>query len=177
MTMKIDNDFSEKFELADGRTVLLRLIRPEDKDGLAESLSICSQPTLYNRFMGSKPKFTDAELKYLTECDSRNHVAFVGLIDGQIVAVGRAIRYGNRPTAADIGIIVADAFQGKGIGSYILGLLMIAMIERGVAVLCGNMFSTNNAMFRVIDAVPFSVVWELDGALASFEIDLTSILG
>jgi len=172
--MRIDEDFLEEYGLADGRKVFLRLVRPGDKASFVESLNICSQKTLYNRFMGSKPKFTEAELKYLTECDFENHVAIVGFCDGQLVAVGRAVRYRGRPRVADVGIIIADAYQRFGLGTYLLGLLMIAMIERGVLVLCGEMFSSNNAMFRVIDAVPFDVTWELDGSVASFEIDLTS---
>ncbi len=172
--MKIDRDFSEEYALADGRVVSLRLVQPEDKQSFVESLNICSHQTLYNRFMGSKPKFSENELRYLTEVDQRHHVAIVGFHDGNLMAVGRAIRYMSQPQIADVGIIIADAYQRNGIGSYLLGLLMIAMIERNVYQLCGEMFSVNNAMFRVVDEVPFDVKWRLDGSVANFEIDLTS---
>lgn len=171
--MTFSDSFQEEFSLADGREVLLRAVEPGDKERFVNGLARCSEKTIYNRFLGSKPKFSDAELVYLTECDPWNHIAIVGIYQDQLVAVGRAIRYVGRPEAADIGIIVEDSFQRNGIGPYLLSLLMRAAIEREIEVLCGEMFAVNAAMFRVVDDVPFSVKWELEGAFARFEIQLS----
>lgn len=172
--MDISEDFAEEFWLRDGRAVGFRLVRPTDKPAFVRGLKLCSDETLYNRFMGAKPRFSDAELTYLTECDGWDHIAVVGFHEVDMVAVGRAIRYKSRPEAADFGVIVADSFQKNGIGSFVLGLLMKAAAERGIVFLCGEMFSTNSAMFRVVDDLPFQTTWILDGSVASFEIDLSS---
>jgi GNAT superfamily N-acetyltransferase len=91
-----------------------------------------------------------------------------------LIAVGRAVRYQHRLDAADFGIIVRDDFQRNGIGKYLLDLLVLAVREREVKFLCGEMFRNNAPMFRVIDDLPYVTDWVLDGATASFEIDLTS---
>lgn len=149
-------------------------MQPGDEVAFIDGLIQCSDRTIYNRFMGAKPQFSSAELKYLTQCDMENHVAIVGFRGESLVAVGRAIRYKHRYNAADFGIIVRDDFQRNGLGKHLLDLLILAMEERGIVYLCGEMFATNSSMFRLIDDLEYVTDWILDGATASFEIDLNS---
>ncbi|MFM9874585.1 MAG: N-acetyltransferase family protein [Fimbriimonadaceae bacterium] len=171
--MEFSESFREVFSLPDGREIVLRPVVPGDKARFVAGLKKCSERTIYNRFLGSKPRFSPGELIYLTECDPLNHVAIVGIHGEELVAVGRVIRYKDRSDAADIGIIVEDTFQRNGIGPYLLSLLLRAAVERGIVMLCGDMFASNHAMFRVIDELPFNVSWSLEGSIVHFEIDLT----
>lgn len=172
--MRINEDFRDTYNLLDGRKVELRLVRPGDEDAFIEGLIRCSDRTIYNRFMGTKPRFSAAELHYLTHCDINDHVGIIGLLEEELVAVGRAVRYKHRPDAADFGIIVRDEFQKHGLGKYLLELLVEALRERDIRFLCGEMFATNAAMFRIVDDFPFLTDWILDGSTASFEVDLSS---
>jgi hypothetical protein len=47
----------------------VRPIAPEDKPLLVAGLQKLSARTVYRRFMSPKTRFTDAELRYLTEVD------------------------------------------------------------------------------------------------------------
>lgn len=172
--MKFDAQYQETVTAKDGTTFDLRLVRAEDKDLFVEGLSRCSPLTLYNRFLSPKPKFSAAELKYLTECNPQNHVAIVALHDGLLAGVARAVRYVDHPDSADFGMIVSDEFQGVGLGRILLDRLFRACKRYGVDYFEGEMFATNNHMFNLIDTMPVQTEWLLAGQTVSLVIDLST---
>ena len=59
-------------------SVVIRPIRPEDKPLLADGLGAAlGRRRVAQRFLAPKPRFTAAELRYLTEVDFRDHDALV----------------------------------------------------------------------------------------------------
>jgi hypothetical protein len=75
--MRYTNDYEEHRTLSDGTRLVLRMVRPSDKEAFAEGLAGLSERTRYQRFMAPKKGFTDAELVFLTEVDGENHLAIV----------------------------------------------------------------------------------------------------
>ena len=78
--------------LRDGGRVVIRPIRPSDRQLLERSRGRFSDESMRRRFLGPKPRLNTTELRYLTEVDGQNHVAFVAtLVDDldAIVAVAR----------------------------------------------------------------------------------------
>jgi acetyltransferase len=73
------------------------------------------------RFLSPRRSFTEAELRYLTEVDQHDHVALVAESPAQpvrrLIGVGRFVRLAEDPTGAEAAIVVADLWQGMGIGS------------------------------------------------------------
>ncbi|QYK53762.1 MAG: GNAT family N-acetyltransferase [Fimbriimonadaceae bacterium] len=175
--MTLDENYNEKYKTPDGREVTLRLVRPDDKLAFVIGLEECSPQTIYNRFMGAKPRFTRAELEYLTECDHQNHLAIVAFHGDLLIGVARAIRYKDRPEAADFGLIVADCFQRQGVGRKLLNRLIEGVSERNIQYLCAEMFATNNRVFAMIDDLVYVTDWIRIGSTVSFEIDLTTKRG
>src|SRR3954471_20861663 len=100
--------------LLDGTLVTIRPIEPEDKGLLADGLRRLTPETAYKRFLSPKVRFSDAELAYLTEVDGHDHIAYVAVIDGTLVAVGRVVK--TTPDTADLAIVVGDEWQGHGLG-------------------------------------------------------------
>jgi len=97
--------------------VRIRPIRPEDKALLSWGLTHLSEATIQRRFLTPKPRFTAAELRYLTEVDGHDHVALVAIDgDGDLVGVGRFVRLED-PAEAEIAIVIADPLQGQGLGT------------------------------------------------------------
>jgi acetyltransferase len=122
--------------LPDGAPVLIRRIRPDDKEFLARGLRMLSDRSVQRRFLTSKRTFSKSELRYLTEVDGRDHVALVAesLTVGarRIIGVARFIRWRDNPDAAEAAIVVADDWQGRGLGSLLAREL--ARRARGVGV-------------------------------------------
>ena len=61
----------------DGKALVVRRIRPEDKPLLADGLGRHVGRVGRERFLAPKPRFTARELRYLTEVDFRDHFAVV----------------------------------------------------------------------------------------------------
>lgn len=147
--------------LRDGTKVLLRPIRPADKESLARGLRRLSPETVHRRFLSPKSSFSRAELRYLTEVDGHDHVAFaVERLDypGMVVAVGRWVRLSDDPQAAEVAIVVADDLQGLGLGTILADRLATAALEEGVRRFTATMFSENRAAHALMA--------RLDGHLA-----------
>jgi RimJ/RimL family protein N-acetyltransferase len=107
--------------LPGGTPILVRKIRPDDKELLARGLSELSERSVHQRFLSPKPRFTRSELRYLTEVDQHNHVALVAESPTQpvrrLIGVARFVRLPDDPTSAEAAITVGDLWQGRGIGS------------------------------------------------------------
>ncbi len=130
--------------------VRIRPIRPEDKALLNWGLSRLSEATVQRRFLSPKPRFTDAELRYLTEVDGHDHVALVAIDeDGDLVGVGRFVRLED-PTEAEIAIVVADPLQGQGLGTRLGYALVEEAIRHGVERFTATMQGDNRPAHRLM---------------------------
>ena len=104
--------------LPDGTQILIRPIRPDDKGMLEQGLHNLSETSVQRRFLTPKPSFSRSELRYLTEVDGRNHVALVAERPNApvraLIGVARYVRLPDDPEAAEVAVVVADHWQGRG---------------------------------------------------------------
>ena len=142
--------------LKDNRLVRIRAIRPHDKDELAAALAHLSPESVHNRFLSAKPDFSPAELRYLTEVDGWDHVALVASpVDDPeaIVGVARCVRDINEPDTAEFAIVVADAWQGLGLGTQLAEALVERALVRGITRFTATALADNHAVERVIAGI------------------------
>ena len=135
-----------------GIDVAIRPVRPDDKALLAEGMRHLSQRSAYQRFLGPKPALSARELRYLTEVDFRDHVAFVAVCPGDpelLVGVGRWVRLAADPEVAEIAFVVADDLQRRGLGTALGEALADAARERGVKRFAATMLPDNRAAHRL----------------------------
>jgi len=134
--------------------VLIRPIRPGDKRLLSEGLQRLSAESVYRRFLSPKRTFSRSELRYLTEINGVDHVALIALDPAQptggLTAVGRFVRLAEDPEAAEIAIVVADDWQGRGLGSLLGGHLAHAARNRGIKRFTATMAASNAPAHRLM---------------------------
>jgi RimJ/RimL family protein N-acetyltransferase len=121
--------------LRDGTVVDIRAIRPDDKARLAAGHARLSAESQRRRYLAAKPRLTAADLRYLTEIDGHDHVAFVAVLADRpeiIVAVGRFVRLAGDPETAEFAIVVGDELQGQGLGGRLADLLARQAVSEGV---------------------------------------------
>jgi RimJ/RimL family protein N-acetyltransferase len=80
--------------------------------------------------------------------------------DGQPMADARFVREDHKPGVAEIAFTVADAYQGRGIGSFLIAALSIAARVGGLEKFSGRMLADNVAMRTIMDH--YGAVWERD---------------
>jgi acetyltransferase len=144
-----------RVQLTDGTELLIRPIRPADKARLAAGLTRLSETSVQRRFLGPKPRLTQAELRYLTEVDGHDHYAIVAAAPrtGDLVAVGRWVRLISDPLDAEAAIVVCDDLQGRGLGKELARRLADAAREHGIRRIHATLLSDNppaHALMRVI---------------------------
>jgi acetyltransferase len=104
----------------------------------------------YRRFHGGVSELSPELLKRLTTIDRRHEIALIATTSsfGREVGVGEA-RYSNEdadPNSREFAIVVADAWQGRGLGSKLLQRLISHAQSRNVRRLYGNVLAENASM-------------------------------
>jgi GNAT superfamily N-acetyltransferase len=136
--------------LADGTRVLIRPLVPQDKGDLLRGFDRLSVRSRRFRFFTSLRRLTPRQLQLLTEVDQRDHVALgvrdLSRQDQPGIAIGRLIRLDGEPEVAEFAVTVIDEYQGRGLGSLLIGMLLGMARERGVRTLRGYLLEDNLAI-------------------------------
>ena len=155
--------------LRDGGSIHIRAIRPDDKQRLLELFERLSSRSVYFRFFQTKQHLTDAELRYFAELDFTRDVALVATLqEGQeehIIGVGRYFRiqeHSQPTTHAEVAFTVAEAHQGRGVGTLLLEHLAAVARMQGIDTFEAYVLGENNRMLEVFEASGFTVQRALD---------------
>ena len=153
--------------LKDGRSVIVRAIRADDKETVLQSLSLFSNDSMYKRFHGAKNSLTDQELTFYTEIDYVHHVALLAVLknNDQAIGGGRFIALDKAlpPRSAELSFVVADEFQGLGVATIILKHLVHIARETGIKIFEADVLGENTAMIRVFEKSGLPVTKTYEG--------------
>lgn len=119
-------------QLRDGTEAWVLPLLHSDRDLLAEEFQKLSAQTRHQRFLSPVMELSDALLSVLVdEVDGEDHVALVLFAESgedshtfEPVAIGRMVRYPEVPDSADLAVTVKDAWQGRGVASALLPVLV-----------------------------------------------------
>jgi RimJ/RimL family protein N-acetyltransferase len=128
----------------------VRPILPEDKERLVEAFARLSDESRYQRFGTSVQHLSDQQLRYLTEIDYDDHMAWVALdpnADGEPgLGVARYMRLPGEPEIAEAAVTVVDSHQGLGLGSILLGVLGLSAVAHGIRAFRAYVLEENQAI-------------------------------
>lgn len=141
----------------DGSELMLRPVLPGDDQRTIHGHVRFSNETLYRRFMTARVP-TPALMHYLSEVDYVDHFVWVVTDGSHPVADARFVREESDPTVAEIAFLVADAYQGRGIGSFLVAALSVAAWVDGVERFSARMLSDNLPMRTIMDH--YGAVWQ-----------------
>lgn len=155
--------------LRDGAPVWIRALQPEDRERLAQFHGRLSPESVYMRYFEYKPVLSPQDLGYLTELDYNRRVALVATLSPESTAaiVGVA-RYDvlpgapGRPVRAELGIIVEDTFQNRGIGTVLLKHLLGVAHDHGIAEITAEVLPQNTRMLELVAGAGVPVRRELE---------------
>ncbi len=143
-------------KLKDGRHVLIRAVRPNDKQLLQEGMHHLSPQSMYFRFFTHKESLTEEELAYFTEVDFVHHVGLAALVieNGKEEPAGVA-RYitSNRSTlakTAEFAVVVDERYQGIGVASALFKHLSRIALLAGIVEFTGTVVPENQKMLDLL---------------------------
>ena len=137
----------------DRATAAIRPVHPADLAALNDFFKGLSAQTRYLRFFG--PVTPNPALLRLLSGESANVDAVVairaGVIVGHAMAADRTDLEDHSGTqVTDIGVVVADAWQGRGLGSALVRALVARAQARGVTSLAMDVLHANRQVLAMI---------------------------
>ena len=130
--------------------VAIRQARPEDLPSLSDFFAGLSAHTRYLRFFGPVAPGAALLRTLAGLADTIDALVAVrgGVIVGHAMAVDRDEPRGTRVT--DIGLVVHDAWQGRGVGSALMRALVTGAQARGVSTLEMDVLDGNRQVLAMI---------------------------
>jgi acetyltransferase len=152
-------DVGGRWQLPGGVTVTVRPIRPEDAEMEASFVRNLSDHARHFRFMLALKELTREMLIRFTQIDYDRELALVALVEQggkeTQIAVARYAR--SDAETAHVAIVVADAWQGRGIGARLLRTLVAAARARGITRLEGEVLHENTTALALMARLGFSI--------------------
>jgi len=169
-------NFELHTKLDDETPVLIRPLRPEDKDSIMEGFERISLHSRYLRYSSSSARLTPEDLEILTCQDEKKYFA-LGACDLSRpglygIGIARYVMCDDEPNTAEIAVVVVDEYQGRGLGSLLLDLLITIARKNGIHSLRGYVLTENRAMIRLLKRVN-GTFRQLD--YSTFRIDISLV--
>jgi len=140
--------------LADGGTVHIRPIRPDDETAHRAFFARQSEQSVYFRFFGPRSDLTDREVTHFTTVDYHDRMAFVAFLREEMIAVGRYDRLAHSDEA-EVAFAVADEHQGRGLATLLLEYLATYAATQGITRFSADTLIDNRRMLEVFQAAGF----------------------
>jgi acetyltransferase len=155
--------------LRDGTVLHVRPIRPEDADMERTFVNGLSEQTRYYRFFYRLAELTPAMLARFTQVDYDRELALVAIPATDdagpqaFVGVARYIANPDR-ISAEFAVVVADAWQRRGVARVLMKGLIVCAKRRGLERLEGTVLRENETMQAFVRSLGFRIEEDPDDA-------------
>lgn len=158
--MEYPIQYIEPLLLKDGTIIQLRPIHPVDGEQAIPFREKLSDKSLRDRFLGYIPSITQNLVDKLTKIDYEKEMAIIAEVNKngkkEAIAVARIAPEPNTNTA-EFAIIIADEWQGKGLGSKMTDYMTVVAKDLGFKKLYALLFSHNTMMHDIFRNKGFQI--------------------
>ncbi len=131
---------------------LIRTARPDDAALIRDFVCGLSVRTQYFRFFTAVAPPSSGLIRSLSGDSGRSDILLVTDDSGAVIGHGMAAdAQVGRTHTADLGLVVADRWQGQGLGTTLLRMLTDRAAERGVEALVLEVLPDNRRMLGIIE--------------------------
>ncbi len=142
--------------LRDGSTLAVRPVRVEDAVALGRFYADLSLESRVFRFFAAVIN-ADSSIQRMVHVDYTSSYGLVALAGAKAHIVGHAMYVKTEPRQAELALAVADAYQGRGLGTILLGQLAEAAASAGLDVLEAVVRPENHNMLQMLRESGFPV--------------------
>lgn len=161
--------------LRDGSTARIRPVRADDAPALRAFLGDLSLQTVALRFFSGAVDL-EKVTRWMVDLDYRETFGLVATTGPQHTIAAHVSYVGIAPDRAEVGLEVADAAQGHGLGTILLGHLAEVALENGIETFEGHVLPQNHQMIDMFRATGFPVTTRSEPGEIIFEFP-TSLVG
>lgn len=139
--------YESPWKLRNGQMVLLRPIKPEDEPLMNEMFQSCSKESIRNGFSWGDSYVSQDLSSRCCNIDYDREIAIVAELDGcgkrQIAGIGKVLIDANEKDG-DVALLVADPWQGLGLGSKITDYLIEICKDKKLETIRGLILKKEN---------------------------------
>ncbi len=161
------------WRLKDGREVLLRPIRPEDEPLEYELIKGLSEESSRFRFFQVIREVTHEMLVRFCNIDYDREIAIIAEYNEggrkRNVGVGRLI-IDRDAKRGEFAVLVADDFQGKGLGTKLTDMVIEIAQEKGLDSIYGIVLPENTKMIRLCRKMGFEISYGKDEVFVELKL-------
>ncbi len=144
----------------DGLRVNFRAIRPSDEDEMRRLFYRFSDKSVYYRYFSPIKTMPHSKMQEYVSVDYQDTMSIVGLVEEfgteKIIAEARYAREAGEPYA-DTAFIVDEAYNGRGIATFLFVLLIHIALPRGIKGFTADVLADNKPMLEVYKRSPFPI--------------------
>ena len=150
-------ELEEVLSLPDGRTFLLRPVRPEDEPAFQTLFKKLSQEDIRMRFFAPKKELSHPFAARLTQIDYDREMALVLAEPGTAGEIFGAVHFSADPDGecAEFAILLRSDMAGLGLGPLLMRRIIDHSRERGLRELFGEVLRENRPMLRICELFKF----------------------
>lgn len=152
---------------------LIRPLRVEDLPAVAAMADRCSTETLHKRFHGPTSTLPAAHLRQLVRGDGAS--GFVAEHDGLVVALASLHRVGRG--AAELAVLVEDAWQHRGLGRRLLGHMAAVAEAEGMDRLVADVLRRQGFLVDALHRLGPEVRSDFDGPAVRMHLPVAVVAG
>lgn len=169
------NQYEESVLIKSGESLFIRPIRPEDAPLLVQLFEDLSPRAIYFRFFSPLKQLPPSMLARFTQVDYDRSMALSAFIQDQghekMLGVARFIGDTN-PKSVEFAVMIAEGWQGKGIGAELMKRLITIAKERGVKNIRGTVLAENTQMLALGKKMGFDIKPAVDAGCYELKVDL-----
>ncbi|MEN3360110.1 MAG: hypothetical protein V7637_4092 [Mycobacteriales bacterium] len=130
--------------------ILIRPTCPADIESVRRFLTELSAESSYRRFFTGLGRIPDRFVRQLVDVDHERRESLVALAGEDVIAVADYALVAGSPRTAELGVVVADAWQRRGLGQHLLDRLLAVAHARGVRQLRAHTLAENARVARLL---------------------------
>lgn len=164
--------------LRNGKQVLIRTIRPQDKGGILTAFHRLSDDSRYTRFMASMHDLPDALLEtavHPTPVRECALVAMAGTEDKGDLIGGARFTIDPHSGFCEFAVTIVDGWHGLGLARHLMEILIATARAAGYHTMIGYVLASNTAMRGLAHRLRFTdTMCPDDATLRVVSLDLTA---